>query len=100
MQRCECALPVADVNTQGDGGLSHALNRLHQRTNTVDRGFINACKSIGRMCDQLHLVPVIKDLACKRYRDVTDSKKVKGRSTEVRERHAASVGLLTQQHLH
>lgn len=76
--------------TMGDpGGMSHALNRLHTRSNDPDRNLITAFRNIAGMCDQLALVSGIKDRACSLFKEAMETGKMKGKGMQ-----AVSAGCL------
>ncbi len=60
-------------------GLAHTLKRTHARAGNADRGLLAAFSLIGRICDAMHLVRVIKDTACELYKQISESRSIIGR---------------------
>lgn len=67
---------------RNDGGLSHALNRIHARTNNPDRALVAAFKEVSTICDHLKVKGGVKDRACEEYKAVVEAKTLKGRSVK------------------
>lgn len=64
--------PLPPLRVQNDGGLSHALNRIHARTNNPDRALVAAFKEVSTICDHLKVKGGVKDRACEEYKAVVE----------------------------
>ncbi len=64
--------PRSPPRPQNDGGLSHALNRIHARTNNPDRALVAAFKEVSTICDHLKVKGGVKDRACEEYKAVVE----------------------------
>mmetsp|Transcript_28612 Transcript_28612/g.91240 ORF Transcript_28612/g.91240 Transcript_28612/m.91240 type:complete len:328 (+) Transcript_28612:307-1290(+) len=72
------------------------LSKLHNRGSNPDRNLVNAFRSIAAMTDRLGLIPIIKDLACEIYKQITESRKpIRGRGASAV--HAACVFIACRQ---
>ncbi|GFR52806.1 hypothetical protein Agub_g15428 [Astrephomene gubernaculifera] len=67
---------------RNDGGLSHALNRIHTRTNNPDRMLNAAFKEVAHLCELLKCTGQVKDRANEIYKEVVTAKTLKGRSVK------------------
>lgn len=75
---------MVPYSSQGDGGVSYTLNKLHNRSSNPDRALLQAFRKVGGLCETLNLPGVVKDSACEIYKNVTTAKLLKGRQTQVR----------------
>ena len=55
------------------------MRRAQERGGNPDRGLLIAFGHIGRLCTALGLVKSIQDRACEVYKEISESKSIRGR---------------------
>ncbi|KAK9837177.1 hypothetical protein WJX81_008700 [Elliptochloris bilobata] len=63
----------------GNAALTQAIRRAQERGGNPDRGLLVAFGHIGRLCTALGLVKAIQDRACEVFKQISESKSIRGR---------------------
>ena len=58
---------------------AQAIRRAQERGGNPDRGLQSAFSHIGRLCTALGLVKSIQDRACEVFKQISESKSIRGR---------------------
>ena len=61
------------------GEFAQAIRRAQERGGNPDRGLLVAFGHIGRLCTALGLVKSIQDRACEVFKQISESKSIRGR---------------------